>query len=145
MNPTPPSSRWKRMIFHPVFPLIIYVLLTQLVRDEYPFSHYPMYSKPNSESVGIQFLADGNGRPLPIMFHTGLSSSQVSKLMGNREKKFATHEEAGRDVLKYIRSVNAGRRGRELPSRIQLVETTIGFKDGVLVESRQVIAEDSQP
>ena len=130
---------------HPVTPLLLYLVITQVVRDQYPISHYPMYSKPNAEAVEIQFLADGQGQPLPIMFHTGLSPAQLSKLVANRSKKLPTREEAGRDVLKYLREMNAQRPRRPLPAHIQLIDATLAFADGHLTESHHLLAEDTSP
>ena len=59
----PLSSRWRPWVRHPTFPLIVLVLLTQIFRDEFPFSHYPMYSKPTSRPLKWQYMADGDGKP----------------------------------------------------------------------------------
>jgi hypothetical protein len=134
---------WKRLTRHAVFPLLVYLVLTQLIRDNYPFSHYPMYSKPSAGDLHIQFLADGDGKPLPVSWHTGVTGSKVGKLLANRMKQHKTEKAAALDVLHFLRETNEGRRGRELPERIQLVETTLAFTDGKLVESSRVLAEDA--
>lgn len=133
---------WKRLVRHAVFPLLVYLVLTQLFRDNYPFSHYPMYSKPSSADLHIQFLADGAGNPLPVAWHTGVTGSKVAKLHANRMKKLNNEKAAALDVLHFLRETNEGRRGRELPEQIQLMESTIAFTDGKLVESNRVLAED---
>ena len=83
MNGSPAQQPWwRRLTQLAVFPLLVYLVLTQLIRENYPFSHYPMYSRPNSKALGIQFLADGDGKPLPVVWHTGVSPSKVAKLHG---------------------------------------------------------------
>ncbi len=139
------SPWWKRLTQCAVFPLLVYLALTQAFRENYPFSHYPMYSKPNSEALCIQFLADGDGKPLPVAWHTGVTPSKVAKLHANRMKKFHDDKAAAVDVLSFLREQNAGRRGRELPQRIELIETTLAFKDDGIVESSRMLAEDTAP
>ena len=144
-DPVPAAPLWKRLMQHAVFPLLVYVALTQVFRENYPFSHYPMYSRPNSESVQIQFLADGDNKPLPVAWHTGVTSSKVAKLHANRMKKHHDEKAAAIDVLHFLRETNAGRRGRELPERIRLVETTITLDNGRVVETQRVLVEDKAP
>ena len=136
---------WKRLTRWAVFPLLVYLALTQAFRENYPFSHYPMYSKPNSDSLSIQFLADGDGKPLRVAWHTGVTPSKVAKLHANRMKKHRDDQAAALDVLSFLRQQNADRRGRELPQSISLVEMTLAYKEGGIVESKRVLAVDSTP
>jgi hypothetical protein len=141
-----PESRWVRLGRHAVFPLLVYLVLSQALRENYPFSHYPMYSQPSSRPLKFQYLADGSGKPLPVSWHTGVTPSQVGKLHGTRNKK---HDDdaaaAAMDVLAFLRTQNAKRKGRELPARIQLIETSIGFDHGGFAESNRVLAENQAP
>ena len=145
-SPPPAASRWwMRLLRHPVFPLIVLVLLTQVFRDEFPFSHYPMYSNPTSRPLKWQYMADGDGKPLAHVYHTGISPSQVGKMHGTNKKHFATEGEAAMEVLKYMRNMNAKRPKRPLPERITLIETQIGFGDGHFIETNRVLAEHVLP
>lgn len=144
MNDTVPKpSRWRRLTRHPVFPLLVYLVLTQVIRENYPFSHYPMYSRPGPGPLDIQFLADGENHPLPVVWHTGVTASKVAKLHGNRLKKLHDQKAAADDVLLFLREANTERRGRELPAQIRLVESRLSFVDGRIVESQRVLAENS--
>ena len=145
LKASPRIFRLKQFTGHAVFPLVVYVMLTQVLRENYPFSHYPMYSKPNSESLDIQFITDGDGKPIPVVWHTGITPSKVSKLMGNRLKAGWSDRDAALDVLVFLRKQNAGRRGRLLPDKIKLMETSIAIQSGKVVESQRVLAEDSNP
>lgn len=135
--------RLKKFTGHAVFPLLVYLVLTQVLRENYPFSHYPMYSKPNSESLDIQYLADGEGKPLPVVWFTGITPSKLSKLMGDRLKTRKNNKDAALDVLAFIRIQNSSRRGRLLPDKIKLMETSIAIQSGRVVESQRVLAENS--
>ena len=135
-----PAWRWLA-----VLPLLLYLVLTQVIRDNYPFSHYPMYSKPTSRPLKFQFLADGAGNPLPVGWHTGVTPSQVGKLHGNRKESLPSEQAAAEDVLAFLRTQNAKRKGRELPARIQLIETSIGFDHNRFVETNRVLGENQVP
>jgi hypothetical protein len=135
------ASTWARLRRHAVFPLLVYLVLTQVLRESYPFSHYPMYSRPTSRPLKFQFLADGAGAPLPVAWHTGITPSKVGKMYGDRKEKFETEREAALDVLAYLRKQNSRRKGRALPERIQLFETEIGLKAGGFSESNRLLAE----
>ena len=142
MSDAPARRWWKR--FHPVWPFLVYLVLTQLIRDNYPFSHYPMYSKPNSESLSFQYLADDKGEPLPLKRLTGLTPSQLSKIHKDRMRKHPSEEEAALDVLQTVRTMNEARsKNRPLPEKIGLMEETMSFSDGRLVESKRVLAQQS--
>jgi hypothetical protein len=138
-----PASTWERLRRHAVFPLLVYLVLTQVLRESYPFSHYPMYSKPTSRPLPFQYLADETGKPLAVGTRTGITPSQVGKMYGERKKKFPDEREAALEVLKDLRARSERRKGRELPPRIQLIETTIGFKPGGFSETNRVLAEHS--
>lgn len=149
---------------HPIFPLLCLIPLTQIVRDEYPVSHYPMYSQPTSRELRFQYVAGADGRPLPVTTHTGITPSQVGKqysrfkanLIKDEEKKTGRDLddlaaiggelektiklEAGTRTLKIVRERAADRR-RPLNEKIQLVEVTLGFGDGHFLESQKVVAE----
>jgi hypothetical protein len=138
--------QWRALWRHPVFPLLVYVVLAQAIRDNYPFSAYPMYSQPTSRPLSFQYLADASGNPLPVGWHTGITPSKVGKLHGDRKKKYDDDEhKAALDVLTFLRKQNEDRKGRALPATIQLVETSIGFKDGGFAESNRVLAQHQVP
>jgi hypothetical protein len=135
------GSKWARLRRHAVFPLLVYLVLTQVLRESYPFSHYPMYSKPTSKPLKFQFLADGDGNPLPVGWHTGITPSQVGKTYGDRKGTLASEQAAAENVLLHLRTQNARRKGRPLPERIQLIETTVAMKPGGFTETNRVLAE----
>lgn len=146
MTDTPARPWWRRFVCHPVFPFFIYLGLTQAIRDNYPFSHYPMYSKPNSESLSFQYLADGDGKPLPLKWHTGITPSQLSKRYRESKRHNPADEAAALEVLGRMREQNDLRKGRALPERIQLMEDNIRFAaDGTLVENKRSLAIHTAP
>ncbi len=127
----------------PMFVFIIYLVLTQLIRDNYPFSHYPMYSKPNSESLAFQYLADGESKPLQVRWYTGMSPAQLAKRFRTDMRKNPSEEKAAQVLLADIRERNQDRPKHALPDHIQLMEDRLSFDDGKLVENKRVIAGEA--
>ena len=54
--------------------------LMWVVGEQYPFSHYPMYSRMESQ-VSCAFVTDENGNVLQLSLYFGVPSSQFSKFM----------------------------------------------------------------
>jgi hypothetical protein len=153
-----------RFFQHPIFPLVCLIPLTQIVRDEYPISHYPMYSQPTSRELRYQYVAGPDGKPLPITIHTGITPSQVGKqyskfkanLIRDEEKRSGRDlddleeiggelergikETAGRRTLEFMKDRAQDRR-RPLPPTIKLVEVALGFGEGHFTEREKVVAE----
>lgn len=152
-------SRWQKLLRHPVFPLLCFVLLAQIIRDNYPFSHYPMYANPSDKPLPFQFLTDAKGNPLPVVWHTGITPSRVVKKFGTRrlelyeaEEKLARREkrepkpedyfkeQAGRETLEFLRKQSHGRPQRKhLPEDILLMETIISYENGHIQEVTDVV------
>ncbi len=157
--PSSGQSWFARLRRHPVFPLILFVLACQIIRDNYPFSHYPMYSRPSTKPLPFQYLADANGKPLPVVWHTGFTPSRVGKKFGTHkqelhdaELKAAKREnreprpevefkaESARLVLAFLREQSLKRKKhRQLPEDIQLRESTVWVEDGKLVRTDAVV------
>src|SRR6187549_702916 len=99
------SKRW-----FAVLPLLGYLMLSQVQRENYPFSHYPMYSRPTSRPLKFQFLTDASGNPLPVGWHTGMTPSQVGKMTGERKQELPSEKAAAMSVLEFLRTQNAKRK-----------------------------------
>lgn len=164
-SPTSPSSpatvrsRWARLCRHPVFPLLVFVLLAQLIRDNYPFSHYPMYCNPTSRPLPFQYLADRDQQPLPVVWHTGITPSRVGKKFGWHKKELLQDEpklakkegrperteqelkpDAGREVLQFLRKQSLLRKPhRHLPEDVLLMEVTLSFAEDGFHENHKVV------
>lgn len=147
---------------HPIFPLVCLIPLTQAVRDEYPISHYPMYSQPTSRELRFQYVAGEDDKPLPITWHTGITPSQVGKqysrfkaiLIKDEEKRTGRDFDelsgeletkikdiAGTKTLAFLRDRSLTRTNRHLAQGIKLYEVTLGFGDGEFTESQKVVAQ----
>ncbi len=163
------SEHWlRRLSRHAVFPLLIYMLLAQMCRDKaYPLSHYPMYSQPTSRELKFQYVSGADGKPLPILAHTGITASQVGKQYSRKKSELIKAEEkrtggrfddddpdpatqarlaefkkqAGTETLEFLREKSLKRSPkRQLTQPINLVEVSLGFGDGHFTEKEKVVA-----
>jgi hypothetical protein len=101
--------------FRPPFPaMLALVLALYVIREEFPFSNFPMYSNI-SEEADVTFVTDQNDQPLPMkqLFKTssGTSKKMYKKELGTitnaqgRDSEQATAEErarAGKAVLEML-------------------------------------------
>lgn len=157
--------RWDALKRHPVFPLLVFTLLLQVAREEYPLSHYPMYSKPNRGEVRYAYLANADGKPLPLTWHTGMSPAKMSKMNGGlrleliraeerrsglRSADFPGHvmdeinREAAERTLQYLRDLSVRRyrnTDRHLLGGVQYVEVSVRRVNGSVEETSSAQGE----
>lgn len=156
------STHWfKRLRKHAVFPVVAYIAVSMVLKENYPFSHFPMYSDPSSKPLSYSYIADGTGKdgalgePLPLLYHTGLSPSKIDKRFGHHRGEFEDDDSlsqaqidsrAAAKVLDYIRKRNEPRRPkRALPETVQYVRVRITHGDDVFIETPAVVAESHVP
>lgn len=160
----PARSHWlKRWILHPIFPLVCIIPLTQAVREQYPFTHYPMYSDPPAETLTFVYVADAESKPLPTVLHSSITPSQVGKKYSRHKLDLIKTEEkrtgrkfdevsgelglrikakAGEETLKFLRELSLKRKPElRLTQPIRLIEVTLGFGDGEFFESERIVAQ----
>ncbi len=99
---------WRRIPFPA---LMLLVLALYLIREQFPFSNFPMYSRI-SEEADVVFVTDQDDQPLPMkaLFKTSSATSkkmykkelaEITNPLG-RDSELATAEErrqAGAEVL----------------------------------------------
>ncbi len=167
-NSRPPERGGKKSRFawfqplrrHAIFPVLVFIVASEIIRENYPFSHFPMYARPSSGTLTYCYVTDGDRNPVPLMWHTGITPARTSKMLGFRVQEVEEDErrrkkeddgpprtdaqiraEAGAEVLKYLRHMNSKREKRPLPEKIKLVEVTVGYGDGGFTERPEAIAE----
>jgi hypothetical protein len=123
------------------------------VKENYPFSHYPMYSDPDPTAF-YHYLTDGEGKPLATYAYTGKSAAQVgkiirtrslehAKMLGMEAKKMppAEWDAVCRDTLAYLHAQSQSN-GTPLPAKVRIMRTDIRFeKDQVMETPRVLFAE----
>lgn len=117
------------------------------VKENYPFSNYPMYGDPDPVSE-YYHLADGTGKPLPVHLLTGVTCPQLGKILRKygderaqqlhtKRKKLlpAEWDPICRRIFSELRSKTGG---NQLPDKLRIMHTTIEFKDGKIVETPSI-------
>lgn len=69
----------------PLKVMLVLVIWCSVVQENYPFSHFPMYSKflPSTYYV---YLADKNGDSIPMLSLTGMLTSLLKKIHKHEER-----------------------------------------------------------
>jgi hypothetical protein len=150
---------------HPLMPMLLFVIISQVTGESYPFSRYAMYSNPSPEPLRFQFLADSSGTPVPTREVLGLSSTSLMKMISGVEGKMERDELkeakaqgrpvrserelrviAAENVLDYARDHAAGKKAkkgkrRTLPDHLMMMENTVSVENGRLLEKIEMLAE----
>ena len=141
----------KKFLRHPVFPLVVFILACQVTGEFYPFSAFSMYSNPSSRPMRVYYLADGEGEPLPMTWHTGSSPARMTKKFNRHKgdledsKNPPPDEEirarAGEEVLNFLRDLSLKRtKHRQLRDPITLVQLSITSQGGEIGEEHKIVA-----
>jgi hypothetical protein len=145
------ESPWYRLPLRtPLTTLTIFVAVCLIAKENFPFSHFPMYARPGAER-GYFVITDGGGNPIPVGTLTGVTSSQVGKAYRKKSKDMATETKVsaeqsrterdrivGTEIFQMLRQ-QASKRGRDLPEKLQLHLVEIRFDDGQIKETKRVL------
>ncbi len=140
------------MVSHKIIILIalpVFCALSLELRENYPFSHFPMYGDP-SPVRQYYHLADADGKALPIATLTGKTAPKLGKMLRSYrdERMKALKSKAndlpkeewnaiGQKVLDYLRQ-QAAVKHQALPAKLKIMSTEIHYQDGKVVESPEV-------
>lgn len=131
--------------------LLVITLLCLVLRENYPFSHFPMFSSFSSRSYYI-YLTDGMGGALKTR-EFGLSNSTMKKIFDRyRRQQLGRYAAAGADrvplaeaaagqeLLHYLDGISAHRpRAAKLLAGLQVQHVTVRQENGaVRLETRTV-------
>jgi hypothetical protein len=142
---------WYRLLLHtPLTALAIFVVVCLIAKENFPFSHFPMYARPGSER-GYFVVTDAEGNPIPVGTLTGITASQVGKAYRKKSKELslqapqvAGQSKADRDravgmeIFEMLRK-QAPKRGKNIPEKLQLHLVEIRFEDGQIKETKRVL------
>jgi hypothetical protein len=144
------------MRLHPIVPIIAFCALSLVAGEFYPLSPFSMYSNPSPVPLRVCYLADGEGEPMPVLWHTGVSPASLTKKYGTHRGEITEsiedgqrpaitddeiRAEAGREVLRWLRSLSMKRKNRGLTEPLQLVEIAVSTDGSGLQETSRVVAE----
>jgi hypothetical protein len=140
----------------PLLVLAAYCLISLFLRENYPFTHYPMYSNPSAER-SYYVVADAvNGEPLPIADLTDITCPKIGKIWRTKASELSTalkknkndftvadKQSVGLAIFKQLRGY-AKEKNRTLPDKLQLSRVDIGFEDGKVVETPEILAKEME-
>ncbi len=136
--------------------LWLFTLLNLLIRESFPFSHFPMYSK-FSDFTYYVFIADEFGEPIPLKENFGIRTTFLKKIyitevralnpkgIATRKLPQALLNEAGIRLLERVRSFPAARRvANHKFERIRLYQVNVTLEKGLIRREKCLIAEVRQ-
>ena len=137
--------------------LWLLTLLNLLLEENFPFSHFPMYSSFSDFTYYI-FITDENDEPIPIKLKSnfGVSTSFLKKMYDTEvrkdsNEKFSMRKQtpedlnrAGQLTLDYVWK-RAKRPAKKPYDRLRLYQENLHFECGTIRHERMLIAEVSRP
>jgi hypothetical protein len=150
MFASPSAISWYRLALQtPLTTLVIFVGVSLVLKETYPFSHFPMYSSPRATRF-YYLVTDSEGQPLPVAKLTGVTPPKIGKMHARKrqerssaldkagEDRAKRNYEIGREICAMLRD-QATRRGQALPPGIQLIRVEVRYNDGKLEETREIL------
>jgi len=150
-------ARFRRFCRHPASVLVWFVLFSLLVKENYPFSHYPMYKGFEDKTHYFYIASEGEPVPAKPMFKVSVPS--IKKLHGNVMETLADERddgtrayqlgpeaeiEAGRRLLDHLRAQMPAKRKKKfaetLTKPLTLMRVDIQYADGTFTKTpRKVV------
>lgn len=137
----------------PITTLIIYCVLSVVIRENFPFSNFPMYSNPSPERY-YYTISEADGKGLPIATLTGITSPKIGKIyrkkadelskeIGVSPSKFSQEQvqALGLEILTFLRQ-QAANKQQPLPAKLQINKIVISYQDGKIVETPSIFAKE---
>lgn len=137
----------------PITVLLIYCVISLLLGENYPFSHYPMYSNPGADR-SYYVVADASGQPIPIVDLTGITCPKVGKMyrkkaevagkpMGINSSSLPPElqQKVGEEIFAQLR-LYARQLNKTLPDKLILQKVDISYRDGKVSENPEVLAKE---
>lgn len=135
-------------------PLLVLAAVCLLVREQYPFSHFPMYSS-FSRSTYYVYLADGAGQPLATSPTVGMTTPTLKKVFDTELRKEVrrlqssqqrlapeNRQEVAARVLARLKESAAARDAAEtLPASLRLYQVNIRLAHGRYEKETMLLAE----
>lgn len=152
-------TRAKLLSFLQRMPLktcILVIALCLILKENYPFSHFPMYSSFSDQTFFV-YISDANDKPIPIEVLTAIRTGRlkkvydtqlraVSKKLGKRKRELTVEErhDIGLETLRWFfsSSRDAVKPTLKKYKLIKLYHVDLTIEDGEVKEhAPQMIAE----
>lgn len=148
------KKAWGFLKRSPIGALLIYTALSLVLKENYPFSNYPMYSNPSAERP-YYTVADGNGQPIPVQKLTGITCPKIGKIYRKKAEELAKkHDIKAKDLPPaMVQQVcdemfvqmrhEAKGKNQVLPDQLQIIKSYISYKDSKVVEEVELIGKET--
>ncbi|MGH7788284.1 MAG: hypothetical protein ACRERC_15545 [Candidatus Binatia bacterium] len=73
----------RRRIYGSTLLVGVLVLVNLQIRENFPFSHFPMFARPGPHPVDYYFLTDGQGAPLATRHVAGITTPAIKKILAH--------------------------------------------------------------
>jgi len=137
----------------PIKTLFILTILNLIVKENYPFSHYPMYAT-FSQYSNFVFITDEEDKPIPTSKVFGVKSNFIKKIYMSEVKKISLKKnmepwelsvsdlnKPGELTLDYlIANADSSYIAKHFKS-LKLYDTTICLKDRQIQKNRRLVSE----
>ena len=145
-------------VAHPAGQFVLFITFLYQVKENYPFTHIPMYSDPEARAPYL-FLEAGDGQALGVKSHGGITNPKMRKMYNKRLDEYckehgfdknappqeAVDKIAG-EVIAFLRK-HSVKRKNPLPETVRLMHVLIepapapdGFK-----ETTTLLHQDESP
>lgn len=137
----------------PITILALYCAVSLLLEENYPFSHYPMYSNPGADR-SYYIVADGVGQPIPIADLTGITCPKVGKMYRKKAQEAGKllklnssslppdlQQKVGEEIFAQLRQY-ARQLNKEMPAKLILQKIEISYRNGKVTENPEVLARE---
>jgi hypothetical protein len=144
---------WRFLLGTRLKPLLVLAAVCLTVREQYPFSHFPMYSS-FSKSTYYVYLTDGAGQPVATLPTVGMSTPTLKKVFDSElrnERRLRSdgkdlgvqqRQEVARRVLERLKNSAAARDSTAgYPAAMRLYQVTIKLAQGRYDKETILLAE----
>ena len=137
----------------PIKTLFIITLLNLILKENYPFSHYPMYSR-FSRSTFYIFVTNEKDEPLPLRSFCGVSAAilrkmyesflyQSTKKRSNKIEELTSEDlkPISKSILDYVKTSAEKKKSKIDFKSLRLYEATISIDNGSISRERKLLNE----
>jgi len=141
----------------PLLFLVFYCVVSSVLKENYPISHYPMYSNPSADRSYYIVADAATGNPLPIATVSGITCPKIGKIwrdkvatltkkakISKEELTTEQKQQIGQAIFDELRIHAKDNQRQGLPDKLTLERVDILYRDGVMSEVHSTLATESE-
>jgi hypothetical protein len=139
----------------PLFFLLVYCLVSLLLRENYPISNFPMYANPSADRSYYIVADAATGKPVPIADVSGITCPKIGKTYRKKAEELeaklnirkdqinpAQQQAIGLEIFQQLRQSAQESNLSGLPSRLMLQRVDIIWRDDAMTEHPTTLATE---